>query len=87
MIQMKIILALHDESLLSLFYDYMTGPNRGCKPNSVSETIRDVRRILIEVGANDDLRIAFDKNIVSVEMKYINIVVVLKPIRSQKLAQ
>ena len=65
-------LALHDENLLSLFYDYMTGPNRGCKPNSVSETIRDVRRILIEVSANNDLRIAFDKNLVSVEMKYIH---------------
>ena len=31
-----------------------------------------MRRILIEVGANDDLRIAFDKNLVSVEMKYIH---------------
>ena len=50
----------------------MTGPNCGCLPNSVSETIRDVWRILIEVGANDDLKVAFDKNLFSVEMKYIH---------------
>ncbi|XP_065684178.1 uncharacterized protein LOC105848460 [Hydra vulgaris] len=59
------------ENLLNLFFNFMTGSNHGCKQNSVTEIVRDARRILIEVGVYEDISIAFDKNLATLEKKYI----------------
>ena len=49
----------YSDNLLERFNIFMTGPDRGRNAESIPAVVSDVCRILIAVGAKDDLAIVF----------------------------
>ena len=59
------------QSILRSFYKYLTGPDCGRKPKGVAECIRDVKRIIIECGASQDINILFKDDSKSIRELYL----------------
>ena len=63
--------SIYIEDLLHEFSVYLTGPDRGRKRQSIKGVVDDVRRILITVGATNELAIVFDNKTSTLRDKYL----------------
>ena len=59
------------ENMFERFYNFMTGPDRGRNLESIETVVNDVRRIVIAVGAKDDLALVFDENCSNLRNNYL----------------
>ena len=59
------------KTLLRRYFIYMTGPDRGRKPESIAETVRDIKRVISITGTGSDFGELFKNNSKVIREKYL----------------